>query len=134
MKNKFTLVLTAFVILLGFTACSDKDDELTGDAAKEALIGKWVILSYTDEDGSEDYEHECSSKKDYIEAQNNGTMRSVYYDEACSEDVEIGSYIINGDQLTIVDPDGGREIYTFKISGNDLQLISSDETIRLKKM
>lgn len=134
MKNKFTLSMMVLTLVFGFMACSDKDEDLTGDKAKEALIGKWVTLSFADEEGIEDYEHACSSKKDYVEFQSNGTMRSVYYEEDCSEEVETGTYSVNGDKLTIKGLEFDSFTYTFKLSGNDLQLEFEGDKIRLKKM
>lgn len=134
MKNKFTLSMMVLTLVFGFMACSDKDEDLTGDKAKEVLIGKWTTVSITNEDGTYDYENECSSKKDYVEFQSNGTMRSVYYEEDCSEEVETGTYSVNGDKLTIKGLEFDSFTYTFKLSGNDLQLEFEDDKIRLKKM
>jgi len=134
MKNKFTLTMMVLTLVFGFMACSDKDEDLTGDKAKEALIGKWVTLSFADEEGIEDYEHACSSKNDYVEFQSNGTFRSIYYEEDCSEIVETGTYSVNGDKLTIKGLEGESGAYTFKFSGNELQLEIEGDSIRLKKM
>lgn len=133
MKNKFTLSMVVLTLLFGFIACSDKED-LTGDEAKEALIGKWITISITDEEGTYDYEHECNSKKDYVEFQRGSVMRSVYFEDDCSEEIEIGTYAVNGDKLTISGEDVGSGTFTFKITGKDLVLEDNGETIRLKKM
>lgn len=130
MKNKFTLITIAFTLLFGFMACSDKDEDLTG-----GLIGKWTFVSYTFDDGTENHEHECSSKKDHVEFLSNGTFRTVSYDEDCSEEAETGTYSVNGDKLTIKQDDES-STSTFKLSGNELQILEKDGdgVMLLKKM
>jgi len=134
MKNKFTLSMMVLTLVFGFMACSDKDEDLTGDKAKEALIGKWTFVSSTEDGENYDYEHECSSKKDYIEFQSNGTFRSIYYDDECSEEVDTGTYSVNGNKLTVKGRDEGNNTFTFKLSGNELELEVEGDSIRLKKM
>lgn len=134
MKNKFTLSMMVLTLVFGFMACSDKDEDLTGDKAKEALIGKWTFVSSTEDGENYDYEHECSSKKDYIEFQSNGTFRSIYYDDECSEEVDTGTYSVSGNKLTVKGRDEGNNTFTFKLSGNELELEVEGDSIRLKKM
>lgn len=133
MKNKFTLSMMVLTLVFGFMACSDKDEDLTGDKAKEALIGKWTFVSSTEDGETYDYEHECSSKKDYVEFQGNGTFKIVDYYEDCSEETGLGTYSVSDNKLTIKEDDES-STFTFKLSGNDLQLESDGETMRMKKM
>lgn len=131
MKNKFypfhVLILT---LLIGVASCSDNENELTD---KSTLVGKWSVQTITDEDGVYNYEHECSSKKDYIEFKSNDTFIDVYYDEDCAEDSYSGTYAVSGNKLTLSTEESAKRTYTFSITDDVLKLEGDGETVRLKK-
>lgn len=135
MKNKLTFSLLVFTLVFGFIACSDKDEDLTGDKAKDALIGRWVIQSSLYDNETEHYEHDCSTKKDYIEFKRDNVLVDVFHDEECVEYKSTGSYSVNGDKLTFSGEDfESDEPYTFKLNNNNLELNIDNGTIFLKKM
>lgn len=111
--------IVMLALILGLNACKDKDDAVEPEVS---IVGNWVFQSSTFDGVKEEYGHSCSSKKDYLEFKANGELKAVNYEEDCSEEMEVGTYSVTGDKVTLRSDDIGTETYTFKISGNTLTL------------
>lgn len=120
--------ISMLALIVGLTACDDKDDPAESEGT---LQGSWVFQSSTFDGVKEDYEHECPTKKDYLEFKAGGELKLVYYEGDCSEDVEAGTYTIADNKVTLRSEDIGTETYTFKISGNTMTWEKPEEVSTL---
>mgnify|MGYP001007015091 CR=1 FL=1 len=90
----------AFMLTIGTISCSSDDDKGSDSGS---IVGKWTysqegyILNGTEI--LEAYDHECSTKKDFLEFFNNGTATDNYYYSDCTSDIENFNYQINGNKV-----------------------------------
>jgi len=98
---KKVLFLFVSTLVLGLTSCN-KDDDKSNSASIE---GKWEYFQEGVLVGAQEfleaYEHECETKKDYVEFLAGGIMNDVTYWNDCSEDTSIGVWVKNGNTLAI---------------------------------
>ncbi|MEW5677069.1 lipocalin family protein [Flavobacterium enshiense] len=98
---KKVLLLVSF-LAIGFTSCNKDDD--SSDAAPANIEGKWAYTkSGAIVNGQEvlaNYEHECTTKKDYLELLTGGVANDVYYPSDCVADAIAGTWSRTGNVLT----------------------------------
>ncbi|MBL1407827.1 lipocalin-like domain-containing protein [Sphingobacterium faecale] len=126
-----TISLFILALIFGFSGCKEDRNLVEPEAS---LLGSWVFQSTTFDGVKEDYGHSCSSKKDYVEFKLGGELKNFVYEDDCSEDVDKGTYSIDGDKVTLRSVDIGTETYTFKINGKILTMEQPGEvTILVRK-
>ena len=114
MKKIFLLLVSVALVGTSLISCSsdDNDGSSSGD-----LVGKWypekTVSTILGEEYEEEYEHYCSTKKDYVEFKSNGAVYSVDYEEDCQAYESDGTWVKSGNDLTVTI---GEETETFKIS------------------
>ncbi|WP_164122244.1 lipocalin family protein [Sphingobacterium sp. xlx-130] len=129
MKKKHTIMgILMLAMIFGLNGCKE---EKNGVEPEATLAGSWVFQSSIFDGVKENYGHSCSSKKDYVEFKSGGELNNVIYEEDCSEDVDKGTYSIDGDKVTLRSADIGTETYTFKISGKTLTMEQPGEVTTL---
>ncbi len=101
MKQSIFYVL-AFMLTFGMISCSSDDDKGSESAT---ILGKWYISQngyiLNGTEILEDYDHECATKKDFVEFFNDGTVKDSYYDTACVVDTDTGTYTLDGNTLVV---------------------------------
>lgn len=113
------------VTLLSISFYSCQEDNFVDSTAsyESRIIGKWEYLSelgFTNDDEhyDKDWEHNCSTDKDYIEFKSNGMYYELSYNEDCDESSKMGSYkVIDHTTITF----NSNILYTI-ISVNDTHL------------
>lgn len=89
-----------FVLSLGLNVSCNSDDD---SGSESSIVGKWQL--YQDGEvvnGTEVLElwlHECATEKDYVEFTGSGNLISHYFEENCTENIETGTYTVNGNQI-----------------------------------
>lgn len=107
--RKIGLLLVA-LISLSFIACSSDDNKNDSQNA-HPIVGQWEgakLVAYIDgeEAISENWEHDCPSKKNITEFTIDGDVIDTYYDEDCNlDEVDIYSYSVEGNLLFMYDED-----------------------------
>ncbi|WP_339835995.1 hypothetical protein [uncultured Flavobacterium sp.] len=103
---KIKHILFAFIAIV-ITSCNSKDDSDTSstnlEINKQNLIGKWFVKEESINGGSfENYQHDCSTLKDYQELLVDSTMKFVGYDYNCQIiDFQEGIWYLDGTELMI---------------------------------
>ena len=112
--KKSVILLT--LIALTFLGCSSDDDSNANLVINQQnLLGKWYLKGGTINAGAfEDYDHDCTTNKDFQEFLNNGSVTFNGYNTACElNDVETSSWVLNGNTLTISSPPLDPMIYEY---------------------
>lgn len=128
MKKLIYLFLS--MSLMVATISCNKDDE--GAAGSNDIVGKWQFEKMgAMVEGQEllfPYPHSCSSKKDYIEFLPNGVGRGYSYNENCEleEGEGIGGWERDGNNLTIIDNEGLRQIFEIIILNSNILKIKGN--------
>lgn len=103
MKKIFFLFVSVALLIASLISCSSDDN---GGSSSGSLVGKWypekVVTIFMGESDEEEHEHLCASKKDYVELKSNGTFLSVDHDEDCVAYEDEGTWVKEGNQLTVV--------------------------------
>ena len=100
---KKILVLFVSVFTLGLTSCSSDDDSSSSSSSN--IEGKWeyyqegVISGGTE--SLDTWDHDCPTKKDYIELLNGGVANDMVYWDDCIDDVVTGTWSRSGNNLTV---------------------------------
>lgn len=99
---KKILLLFVSTLVLGLTSCS-KDDDSSSDSSN--IEGRWEYFQEgTIVGGTEtlvSWDHECTTKKDYIELLSGGVMKDMVYWDDCIDDVVTGTWLRSGNNLTV---------------------------------
>jgi len=96
------LLLVSFVAIALFS-CSKDDDSSSSSSSN--IEGKWAFSKegaiVSGNEVLADYEHECTTKKDYIELVAGGVANDVYYPSDCVADVTTGTWTKSGNNVTM---------------------------------
>ena len=111
--------------MVGFSACSDKKNN---GLLEDSIFGVWVYTASSYDGVKEEYEHDCSTKKDHLELKSTGELSDVYYDEKCVEELFKGTYTVAGNKITIKGAEIGEITLAFKLTGNSL-ILENEGTI-----
>lgn len=99
---KKILLLFVSTLVLGLTSCS-KDDDSSSDSSN--IEGRWEYFQEgTIVGGTEtlvSWDHECTTKKDYVELLSGGVMKDMVYWDDCIDDVVTGTWSRSGNNLTV---------------------------------
>lgn len=99
---KKILLLFVSTLVLGLTSCS-KDDDSSSDSSN--IEGRWEYFQEgTIVGGTEtlvSWDHECTTKKDYVELLSGGVMKDMVYWDDCIDDVVTGTWSKVGKNLTL---------------------------------
>ena len=94
---KKNLLLFVSTLVLGLTSCS-KDDDSSSDSSN--IEGRWEYFQEgTIVGGTEtlvSWDHECTTKKDYVELLSGGVMKDMVYWDDCVDDVVTGTWSSDG--------------------------------------
>lgn len=127
MKKSILFLFVTF-LTLGLTTSCSSDDDKGGDHA--SIVGKWkmyeIEIYIAGDEFSQTHEHECATKEDHVEfTSTHWTARE--YDEGCIEEVESGTYVINGNKLVLTGTEEGDD-YT-----ETMEIVTLDHhTLKLK--
>jgi hypothetical protein len=102
------------VISLSLLSCSSDN----GDGAvitSQNLLGKWYIKGGTVDNGTfENYDHNCSTSRDFQEFFANQEIKFNGYNAACELDqIETSDWILNGNTLTVSNQNFDPMIYEY---------------------
>ena len=122
----YKIFYTLFMLLsmsLGFTACSDDDDDsISGDG----LIGTWEAIweqGYEKREGYEDDIWDEAPEDPFrVTFNQDDTYQSEYYDNGKWYNEQNGSYSVKGNKLYVIDDEGDRYEITI-VSLTSTQLI-----------
>jgi len=121
MRRKFLYVAALFAVIS--TSCSSDDDN---KSASSSLVGKW---EYSKEgvidDGIEhidEYNHQCASKKDYVEYLGGDQATIMHYDSACEEDRTTATYVYANNKITMTIGGVSAEVQVVELSGTTLKI------------
>lgn len=124
--RKTILMLFMFTAsVMSFVSCSSDDSD---SSSSSNIVGKWQHEKAGGILGGEEillpYEHDCPTKKDYIEFLSNGTGRSYYYDQNCQleEGGEGGTWDKSGNILTLSGEDGTNEFEILTLNNTTLKI------------
>lgn len=123
-------ILFLFVSILSLslaTSCSSDDDK--GSAS---ILGKWHHHASIYDGGTELHDHECATKKDYIEFNANNVYKYVIYNTSCAiDDQDTFTWTQEGNIITIESGD----LQITELTGSTLRLYDSeyDETFVFKR-
>ncbi|SHJ64279.1 lipocalin-like domain-containing protein [Flavobacterium haoranii] len=96
---KKILFLFVSALTLGLTSCS-KDD---GDSA--SIVGSWEYyqegFNYSGQEELGLHSHDCTSNKDYLVFNEDGTMTEYFYDMDCDVYAGSGTWSKDGKNLTV---------------------------------
>lgn len=109
-KNQFAGVMLSFLFIGTLMTSCSQDNEST-DNTSASILGRWALdkRSYTSngftspEANYENNNPGCTSN-DYFEFKDNGVFENGYYDPNCGVTPTVGSWIKNGDLITISHP------------------------------
>ena len=134
----FALICVSAMTL---TSCSNDDN---GPAVSAELSGKWnyarTITLLNNQTSNSDYSsHTAGCDKNYQEFASGGVFRDVVVfknpSNVCTENAVIGSYIRNGNNLTIIKPDPNNTSSTvteqfeiIRLDNNELHYKSTSTT------
>ncbi|PWA09299.1 lipocalin-like domain-containing protein [Flavobacterium laiguense] len=113
MKKAIILFISALVLGMTFSSCSNDDDSPA--PAPASVEGKWNFSKMSETvngvtSPEEDYGHEPGCIKDYIELKAGGVFNEVYYfGSDCASDLVTGTWSKSGNIITIR-YEGGRVV------------------------
>lgn len=126
MKKLVFLLAAAFMVSLSFTSCGSDDDSSTG-----SIEGKWFfetlkvsVNGNVVQEGPYD-ENVPTCSKNYIEFLNSGVCNSAEYyleDTTCNVDITSGSWIKEGNKLSVISDDEVQVFKVVNVSSNKLTL------------
>ncbi|MDO6490253.1 MULTISPECIES: lipocalin family protein [unclassified Cellulophaga] len=143
---KKSFIVMAAVCMFGSSCSTDSDKEIFSE---NSLVGTWVISDFTREESSEvslpqeiaknlidqgckiitytfnaDDTFVGKDKLNYFVIESNGAGIEV----DCPEETDtlVGAWDLDGDQLTITDPTGGKTVITVDLNGNTLIIAGED--------
>jgi hypothetical protein len=123
------IILLLLVALL--SACSSNDSNGLSITSQN-LSGKWYLKGGTTNGGSfQDYDHQCSTSRDYQEFLTNGTLTFNEYNPACEQQIETSNWVLNGYEITVTNTALDPMIYEYKYVIEDLtnQLLILKQTV-----
>lgn len=129
--KKYIFAIIGLVIL---GACSS-DDNGSQSINANNLLGKWYLKGGTTNGGAfENYNHECTTSKDYQEFFANGNLDFIGYGSNCEvNDTDSSQWELNGNILTVSSPEFDPMIYSHEyivesITSEELRLKITEET------
>jgi len=105
MKKVIILFVSALVLGMTFTSCSNDDDSPA--TAPASVEGKWNFSKVSETENGvvtvpeEDYVHEPGCIKDYIELKPGGVYNEAFYGPGCALDLTTGTWSKSGNIITI---------------------------------
>lgn len=130
MKKYFFGLIALFIL----GACNS-DDNGSQAITKNNLYGKWYLKGGTTNGGAfENYEHECTTSKDYQEFFADGTLDFVGYGSNCEvNDTDSSNWALNGNILTISNTNFDPRVYSYNyivenITAEELRLKITENT------
>jgi hypothetical protein len=135
MKKIIVLFVSALVIGMTFTSCSNDDDSPA--PAPASVEGKWIFsrVSVTENGvvtiAEEDYEHTPGCIKDYIELKSGGVYNEAFYfGSDCALDLSTGTWYKNGNIITATIEGDVSSTEVVSVSSSVLKVKSSEtETV-----
>ncbi|MDO5654561.1 MAG: lipocalin family protein [Flavobacteriaceae bacterium] len=125
MKNLYFLIAT--ILLIGFTACNNDDD----NSSTQTLIGKWKFEQQgyliNGQEILEPYENDCPTKFDHVEFLNNGITKDFYYGVDCREYVDNGTWSQSGNMLSLLFEDFQTQVEILSLTNSSLKVKTIDE-------
>ncbi|WP_396188704.1 lipocalin family protein [Flavobacterium sp.] len=99
MKNVLKSIFL-FIAIIALNSCSKEDDNLR--EITPTLVGKWEFSKYVNYNAQNqeeltDYNHQCTTIKDFIQFDANGIMSDSYSHSNCQAETGIYTYIIEND-------------------------------------
>lgn len=120
-----------FLLFTGILfSCNSNDDE--GSITSEpTIIGKWYIKGGTSNGGEfQNYNHDCSTSKDFQEFFENGELTFNGYNAQCTlSDTQTSIWTLNGNILTVASPPQDPMIYQYTYVIESL----TNEELKLKQ-
>jgi hypothetical protein len=130
MKRCFLGIIA--VLILG--ACNS-DDNGSQAFNRNDIIGKWYLKGGTTNEGAyENYNHECTTSKDYQEFLANGILDCVGYGSNCEvNDTDSSNWELKGNILTISNLNMDPMIYSYdytveQLTSNELRIKITENT------
>jgi hypothetical protein len=126
MKKILFLFMTIASLAI-ISSCSSDDDK--GNAS---ISGKWYHHSYIYDGATELHDHDCATKKDYIEFNSNNVYKYVIYGTNCTiEDEGTSTWSQKGNIITIF----SQEMTITELTQSTLKIYDSeyDETYVFKR-
>lgn len=116
--------------MLIFGACSSDDNGSQG-ITENNLLGKWYLKGGNVNGGAfEDYNHDCTTSKDYQEFFANGVLDFVGHDVECEvDDTDSSQWNLDGNILTISSLEFDPFVYSYEYI---VESLTSSE-LRLKE-
>ncbi|WBU88035.1 lipocalin family protein [Cellulophaga omnivescoria] len=143
---KKSILLIASICFFNFSCSTDSEKELFSE---NSLVGTWVISDVTREESSNvSFPQEIAKnlidkgckiitytfnaddtfvgkdKLNYFEVESNGS--GIEVDCPDETDTLVGTWDLNGNQLTITDPTGGETVIKVDLNGNTLIIAGED--------
>ncbi|MFT7251992.1 MAG: hypothetical protein ACI9FW_001747 [Flavobacterium sp.] len=134
MKIKHILFVFISIVI---TSCNSNDDSdamsINLEINKQNLIGKWFVKEEsTNGGGFENYQHNCTTLKDFQELLVDNTMKFVGYDSNCQiNDLQEGIWYLDGTELMIdnYDPITSPDFFTvLSVTLDELRLKQTANT------
>ncbi len=99
MKNVLKSIFL-FIAIIALNSCSKEDDNLR--EITPTLVGKWEFSKYVNYNAQNqeeltDYNHQCTTIKDFIQFDANGTMNDSYSNSNCQAETGMYTYVIEND-------------------------------------
>lgn len=120
---KKIVVLFLAVLSLGVVSCSSDDD------SGASIHGKWYFNKVGFGTFLIDYDHECTTQKDYFEFLASGILNEANHDVNCEASVESGTWAKTGNQLSISFDDEDLVFEIVELKKSTLKLIGEVEGI-----
>lgn len=136
--KKSIFYLAIALIGFGMMSCSSDDDKGGGNHS-DAIVGKWAHKTNTMLINGQGipmpYDHECATKKDFIEFLTNKRVESTSYADDCTIEYfdQDAKYEINGDILRFYyddDPEP-EEVKILELNGSKLKLKMDEENTEI---
>lgn len=133
MRNKIYFLAILLFSVSFLSSCSSDDDNGSTNNT-DLILGKWMFYQDGEIEGTseylEDWEHDCPTKKDYLEFTSGGDFFGVIYDTDCSFEGSTGTYEINGNLLKVTTQDYGvtySETLTIETLNSTTLRVTSEE-------
>ena len=121
------------LISITYIGCNSNDDSSNGNLQinQQNLLGKWYLKGGTVNGGSfENYQHDCSSLKDYQEFFSNHELKFNDYNSDCElNNFNTSNWVLSGNALTVSNPQFDPMIYEY----NYIILSLTSEQLILKQ-
>ncbi len=123
------LLMVTFFMSVSMTSCSDDDEKVDGDAAKEMLVGQWVLIKdVTDINGETDTEeYPAEAREEILTFKADGSCSSQWPSENQTDN---GKWVLgdDGKGLTVtMDGETPMSITVRELSSSKLVLYYEEE-------